>query len=314
MSDKTRRFSSVAVVGAGAIGLYYGIRLALGGAGVRFLMRSDLGEVRRRDSAILRLKEGASELKPVQAFGSAAEIGPVDLVVVTLKTTSNGELGSLLPPLIGPETAILTLQNGLGADELLATLFGAERVMGGLAFIACNRTGPGEVTCFHPGSLLVGEFGRPPGERIRGLANQFEQAGVATKVADNLESARWHKLIWNVPFNGLPSVAGGVTTDRICSDPELAAEARALMEEIRGAAGRLGHTISPEFLRRQFAVTPGMGPYRPSSLIDFLEGRSVEVESIWGEPLRRAQAAGAAVPRLSLLHALLKSLDHRPKD
>jgi 2-dehydropantoate 2-reductase len=302
-------FSKIAVVGSGAIGLYYGIRLALGGADVRFLLRSDLEAVRARGSLLLRRKDGVAPLQPVRVFGSTAEIGPVDLVIVTLKTTSNGKLPALLPPLLGPRTAVLTLQNGLGADELIAAQFGPERVLGGLAFIACNRTAPGEVTCFHPGSLTIGEFARPPAQRTRALAAQLEASGVKTRVADDLDAARWHKLIWNVPFNGLPIAAGGITTDIICADPALAAEVRALMSEVQAGAARLGHAISDDFLRKQFDVTPGMGAYRPSSLVDFLAGRAVEVESIWGEPLRRAQAAGASLPRLALLYALLRQLD-----
>lgn len=302
-------FAKIAVVGSGAIGLYYGMRLALGGANVRFLLRSDLETVRKRGSLLLRLEGGVRALRPVQAFGSTAEIGPVELVIVTLKTTSNGDLTALLPSLLGPRTAVLTLQNGLGADELIAAQFGPERVMGGLAFIACNRTAPGEVMCFHPGSLTIGEFARPPAERTRALAAQFEAAGVRTRVAGNLDSARWHKLIWNVPFNGLPIAAGGITTDVICADPALAGEVRALMSEVQAGAAGLGHSISDDFLLKQFEVTPGMGAYRPSSLVDFLAGRVLEVEAIWGEPLRRARTAGVDLPRLALLYALLRQLD-----
>jgi 2-dehydropantoate 2-reductase len=301
----------IAIVGSGAIGLYYGARLALAGADVRFLMRSDLAAVRARGSLLLHEKGGATELKPVAAFGSSGEIGPVDLVIVTLKTTANGELARLLPPLLGPGTVIFTLQNGLGSDEQLAALFGAEPVMGGLAFIAATRTAPGEVTCYHPGSIALGEFGRPPLARTRALAAQFEAAGVKTRVVDDLNEARWRKLIWNIPFNGLAIAAGGITTNRLCAIPRLAEEVRALMHEVQFAASRLGFVIPDKFLRQQFDVTPPMGAYHPSSLVDFLAGREVEVEAIWGEPLRRAKAAGAKVPRLEKLYASLKKLTAR---
>ncbi|HEV8072569.1 MAG TPA: 2-dehydropantoate 2-reductase [Opitutaceae bacterium] len=301
-------FPTIAIIGSGAIGLYYGAKLAPAGADVRFLMRSDLAAVRARGLLLLHEKDLTTELRPVAAFGSTGEIGPVDLIIVTLKTTANGELARLLPPLLGPGTVILTLQNGLGSDEQLAALFGAERVMGGLAFIAATRMAPGEVTCYHPGSIALGEFGRPPQERTRTLAAQFTAAGVKTRVVDDLNEARWRKLVWNIPFNGLAIAAGGVATDRLCADPSLATEVRALMHEVQLAAGRLGFTIPDKFLQQQFDVTPPMGAYRPSSLVDFLAGREVEVEAIWGEPLRRAQAAGASVPRLEKLYASLKKL------
>jgi 2-dehydropantoate 2-reductase len=303
-------FRSVAIIGSGALGLYYGARLALSAASVRFLMRADLAAVQARGSIIVHEKTGALELRPVQAFGSSAEIGPVDLVLITLKTTANRELARLLPPLIGAETLVLTLQNGLGSDEDLAGLVGGERVLGGLAFIASTRTGPGEVTCYHPGSITLGEFGRKPQERTHALAEQFTNAGVKIRVVEDLLEARWRKLVWNVPFNGL-AVAHDLTTDKVCADPALAAEVRALMREVQRAAAAFGFTIPDKFLDQQFDVTPPMGAYRPSSLVDFRAAREVEVEAIWGEPLRRAQAAGAAMPRLADLYARLKTVTAR---
>lgn len=305
-------FRSIAVVGSGAIGLYYGARLALAGADVRFLMRGDLAAVRERGSVLIREKTATLELRPAHVFGSSDDIGTVDLVVVTLKTTANPGLDALVRPLVGAATAIVTLQNGLGSDEELARLFGAERVMGGLAFIASTRTGPGEVTCYHPGSVTLGEFGRVPSERVKALADQLTAAGVKVRVIENLLEARWRKLVWNVPFNGL-AVAHNLTTDLICADGALAAEVHALMREVQCAAAAFGFAIPDAFLRQQFDVTPPMGPYQPSSLVDFRAGREVEVEAIWGEPLRRAQAVGVAVPRLAELYARLKAVNAEEK-
>lgn len=301
-------FARIAIVGSGSIGTYYGVRLALTGLDVRFLLRSDLTAVQARGSLVVYGKSGREELRPAAVFATTAEIGPVDLVIVTLKTTTNVALDTLLPPLLRPDTAILTLQNGLGADEFIADRFGAHRVLGGLAFICATRTGPGEVHCAHPGSVTLGEFGRRPVERTRQLALRFEAAGVKTRVAADLLEARWRKLVWNVPFNGLAIVRGGITTDVICADPALAAEALGLMQEVQRAAAAFGFHIPDKFLHGQLEVTPGMGAYAPSSLVDFQAGRAVEVESIWGEPLRRAQSAGVAMPRLAALYAQLQRL------
>ena len=300
-------FSSIAIVGAGAVGSYYGARLARGGANVRFLMRRDLAHVRAHGLRVT-LPDSEFTLRPVPAFGRSEEIGPVDLVVIGLKATANSRLEKLVPPLVHPATAILNLQNGLGVDEQIAQKFGAERVMGGLCFICLNRTAPGEITCRLPGSIAIGEFQGPPTDRARSVVALFEKGGVKASLAENLDETRWRKLVWNVPFNGLAIAAGGATTDRIIDDPALRAEARGLMEEIIAAAAKFGHVILPEFIDRQFELTAQMGPYQPSSLIDWREGREVEVEAIWGEPLRRARAAGAATPRLAHLYAQLKRL------
>lgn len=299
-------------MGAGAIGTYYGARLARAGHDVRFLLRGDLAAVRERNEIVVREKAGEWRLSPVAVGGDPREIGPVDLVIITLKTTANAALGELLPPLLGPQTRVLTLQNGLGNEEKLAGLVGPERVLGGLCFIAVNRTAPGEVQGYHtPGSITLGEFGRPAGECTRALAARFQAAGVKCLAVDDLHAARWRKLIWNVPFNGLTIAAGGVATDVICADAALLEEVRALMAEVVATAAALGVHIPESFVQGQIDVTPPMGPYRPSSLVDFLAGREVEVEAIWGEPLRRARAAGVSTPRLQLLHALLARLTRR---
>ena len=144
------------------------------------------------------------------------------------------------------------------------------------------------------------------GPRTRSLADQLSVAGIKVDIATSLASARWHKLVWNIPFNGLAIAGGGIATDRICADPTLAERVRVLMKEVQQAAGLLGYAITDDFLDQQFKVTPPMGAYKPSSLVDFLAGREVEIESIWGEPLRRAQAAGAHVPELANLFEELR--------
>lgn len=290
----------IAILGAGAIGLYYGARLALAGRDVSFLARSDLPAIRER-GITLKVEGREDVLKPAAVFARAEDIGPVDLVILTLKATANAELAHLLPPLLGPATRVLTLQNGLGNEDVVARWVDRDRILGGLCYIACMRLAPAEVTCLHAGSIALGEADGPARERTRELAASFESAGVACRVVDDLVAARWSKLIWNVPFNGLSIAAGAVTTDVLCADPALRGEVQALMREVQAAARQLGIDIPDDVLRKQYDVTPPMGPYRPSSLVDFLAGRPLEIEAIWGEPLRRAQAAGAAMPRLALL-------------
>lgn len=299
----------IAIVGAGAIGTYYGARLAAAGAGVHFFVRSGLAAMRAQGIA---LREGGAvqTLPPARTavYDSTGEIGPVDVAIITLKNTANDRLAALLPPLLGPHTIILTLQNGLGSDELLASLFGAGRIVGGLAFIAAVREAPGVIRIYTPGYVTLGEFQGPASERVRRLVALFQRAGVNCEAVDDLAEARWRKLVWNVPFNGLTIAAGGVPTDRILASPEWEQEARALIDEVVGAAARFGYIIPADFVALQFEHTRRMGAYQPSSLIDYLAGREVEVEAIWGEPLRRAKAVGAAMPHLERLYEELKRL------
>ena len=123
-------FSKIAIVGAGAVGGYYGAQLARAECEVNFLLRRDLAPVRAHGLRVRQPPAGDFTLAPVRAFATTAEIGPVDLVVIGLKATANDALPQLLPPLLGERTAILLLQNGLGGDEFLARQFGAARVIG----------------------------------------------------------------------------------------------------------------------------------------------------------------------------------------
>jgi 2-dehydropantoate 2-reductase len=158
--------------------------------------------------------------------------------------------------------------------------------------------------------LTLGEFGRPVLDRTRVLAALFTGAGVDCRPVDSLAEARWRKLVWNIPFNGL-TLAHQITVQDIMADPARRAEVRGLMDEVAGAARRLGFTVPEEFIQAQIEVSRPMGAYRPSSLVDYLAGREVEIEPIWGEPLRRAQAAGVAMPRLARLYAQLKEVTAR---
>jgi 2-dehydropantoate 2-reductase len=295
----------IAIVGAGALGCYYGARLAKAGNEVHFLVRSGRAAIMARG---IRVKTPAERfhLKKVPVHATAEDIGPCDLVIVSVKATANAALAKLLPSLLGPNTLVLTLQNGLGVEEPVAEVVGGARVLGAICFVGVTRTAPGVVQCAFPGLVMLGEFGRPAQARTREVAALFEAAGVKCEAQDNLEELRWKKLVWNVPFNGLAIAAGGVTTDVIMADEGLRTLARRLMEEILEAAAKFGHAIPRSFMDLQFDRTAKLGQYQPSSLIDFREGRAIELEEIWGEPVRRAKSVGVPVPRLEMLYWLIK--------
>lgn len=288
------------MVGAGAVGLYYGGRLAAAGEDVSFLARTDFDAVR---AGGIRVESVAGDFhaRDVKAFRSPAEIGPVDLVIVAWKATANGMLGQVLPPLLHEDTQVLTLQNGLGNCERIAAVTGAGRVLGGLCFVCLNRISPGRVRHTAGGRISVGEFQNDGRGRAAEIALRFRAAGIPTDAAASLAEAQWEKLVWNIPFNGLAIAEGGVTTADLLERPGMEAEIRALMAEVVAAARAQGLELTDDLIESNVRRTRPMGPYRPSSMIDFVEGREVEFEAIWGEPLRRARAAGVDVPHLENL-------------
>ncbi len=294
------KYKSVAVVGSGAIGLYYGARLANAGDDVRFLVRSDY-DVISCDGLKVESVHGDFEIARPQVFRSSAEISPVDLVIVAWKATANHRLTEILPPLLHAETQVLTLQNGLGNCELLAEIVGPQRVLGGLCFVCINRLSAGHVRHSAGGRVTVGEW--RPGLRGRAeeLERRFRKANILAEAVENLEQSQWEKLVWNIPFNGLSIAEGGVTTDVLLSTEAGENEIRAIMAEVIAAGRALGFSLRDGLIDFNINRTKPMGPYKTSSMIDFVEGREVEVTPIWEEPLRRAQAAGLEMPHLTEL-------------
>ncbi|MEP6808903.1 MAG: 2-dehydropantoate 2-reductase [Chthoniobacterales bacterium] len=300
----------IAVVGAGAIGGYYGAKLAYHGRDVHFLMRGDLRAVRRFGIRV-RGKTENFRLAKVKCYNSTAEIGPCDLVLIAVKTTANRDLLELLPPLLRAGTMLLTLQNGLGNEEFLADHFGAARVMGALCFVCLTRPERGVIEQYGSGRIVLGEYQRYPLPRTHDVSWEFKRCSVVCTVAENLARERWRKLVWNIPFNGLAVTAGGIDTAAILADESLRAMVLALMDEVIAAANQCGYDLPTAEALEQMKRTEKMGAYKPSTLIDFEAGQPLELEAIWGEPLRRAQAAGLAMPRLSALYRELMNLSAR---
>ena len=201
------------------------------GVDVHFLLRSGFDEASQRGISIFSVNSEDVHLDRPKIFRDVREIGPCDVVIVALKTTSNSALESLVPPLLHDGTILLTLQNGLGNEELLAALFGAERVLGGLCFVCLTRRTPASVDHFGHGMLSIGEFAGSPLARTRVLVEAFCQSGIDARLVDDLATERWRKLVWNIPFNGLAVAEGGLTVDKILGDPVLKARCRALMDE-----------------------------------------------------------------------------------
>ncbi len=306
--------AKVAVIGAGAVGSYYGARLAQAGHDVRFLMRRDYEAVAQRGLRIESHRGDFTLQRPAIARDAAA-IGRVDWVLCGLKATSLEHAPELIRPCLGPETRVLAIMNGLGVEETLARSLGTERIFGGLAFTCLNRGEPGVVHHYDYGQVTIAHLGDDPAELARALT-LWEGANAEIDTAPSLLQARWEKLVWNVPFNGLTVSAGGVTTEAIVTDRGLRREAELLMCEVVAAGnaelaanGEPNRIEGEALIARMFALTDVMGPYRPSTLIDFVEGRALEVEAIFAEPARRARGLGVAAPRMEMLAALLAALD-----
>ena len=300
------------MIGTGALGGYYGARLHHAGKSVRFLLRSDFDAV-AAGGLVVESPEGDFSIARPEIYRHARDLPPADVTLVCLKSTGNAALPELLPSPVGEKGDVIVMQNGLGIEEAIAGFLPGHRIFGGLSFLCSNRVAPGRIRHIDYGQVRLGEY-RPGGasagvgDRMRGFAADFEAAGIPVVLEENLATARWKKLVWNIPYNGLCALLD-CTTDRLMEDPQRRAEVEALMVEVAAAAAGEGVQIPPSFIEKMLADTIPMGAYRPSMLVDRQAGRAMELDAIYAAPLARAAANGIACPRIAGLHEALRALE-----
>lgn len=296
----------IAVVGSGALGLFYGGLLQRGGNEVHFLLRSDYEAITATGLTIHSVN-GDFFLPGVNGYRSTEEIGQVELVLVGLKTFANSHLKEMISPLVGKNTLILTLQNGLGNEEYLSDLFGADRIIGGVAFLCSNRGKPGHIHHTAAGRIIIGEFQDSNPGRLEKLAECFRIAGVDCKTTADLKKTRWEKLVWNIPYNGLCALMQQ-SVDLLMKPSATRKLVRDLMIEVITAANAQGlsKTIPDGYADSMLEFTDGMGIYKPSMQIDREEGRELETGAIFRIPLEYGQKQGIDMPRVGMLATLLE--------
>jgi len=301
-----------AVIGTGAVGGFYGAKLAASGHEVHFLARSD-AEVLRREGLRVESVDGDLTLPEVSVCTDPADLPAVDVVLVTVKTTANGSLGRLLGPLDAPGRIVVAMQNGLGVDDQAAAAAPAATVLGGLCFVCATRERPGFVRHLDFGAVSLGERtsdGTAAGitAAVEAVGADLAAAGIEVRERPDLLAARWQKLMWNMPYNGL-SVVLDAGTDQLQADPSSRALVTRLMREVEAASVAVGHPVGDGFVDQMLEYTDRMTPYAPSMKLDHEAGRPMELAAIYDEPLRVAAAAGAPMHELTALADQLHFLD-----
>jgi 2-dehydropantoate 2-reductase len=303
--------SRVLVVGTGAIGGFYGGRLALAGARVATLCRSDYEEIRDQGITVTSVW-GDFHYRPERVVRRAGEYGPPpDFILVALKALPGVDTVEIVRDAVGPDTAIVLVQNGIGIDEPVAAAFPRNEIISAVAFIAVSRTGPGRILHSDYGRLVLGRFPSGTSAKVQHLTQLLRAGGVPCEVAEDVVTARWRKLVWNAPFNPMSVVGGGVDTETMVEMKESADVARATMEEVLRIAAAAGHPLPTDVIEQNFEGTRAMKPFKTSMLADFEAGRPMEIEAIVGNALRIARSHRVEAPHLETLYALLKLAERR---
>ncbi|MBK5542763.1 putative 2-dehydropantoate 2-reductase [Pseudomonas sp. TH05] len=305
----------VGIIGTGAIGGFYGVMLARAGFDAHFLLRGEFSAVALRGLQLNHAVQGQLTLNPVQAYANGEDLPPCDWLLVGAKATSNPDLAPILISAAAPGAKVLLLQNGLGVEEALRPLLPESiHVLGGLCYICAYRSAPGVIEHQALGAVNLGYHSGPASDAAARQAiveegsAMFRKAGLDSQAMPDLGQARWQKLVWNVPYNGL-SVLLKASTAPLMADDASRQLIQALMAEVVRGAEACGHSVPTGYAEHLFKVTEKMPDYWPSMYHDYLHKRPLELAAIYAAPLAAAKAAGCELPRIEALYQALSFID-----
>jgi 2-dehydropantoate 2-reductase len=303
-------YRRIAIIGAGALGCYYGGRLQLAGHEVHFLTRSECATLREKGLTV-QSYQGDFSIGPeaIRVYDEPGQLPEVDLAIVTLKSTAKASYLAMAEACVGTSTAILCLQNGFGNEQVFADRYGAERVMGAIAYTCIFRDGPGRVKHTSHGTVRLGEFAEGSMARVNAIASLMTDAKIDARPIDDLRQYRWDKLAWNIPYNGW-----GAALDQHCAQL-MASESglsllRDTMNEVVRAARFAGVTLPATTADDQIKRTWDAGAYVTSMQLDRRQGRAMEIDAIIAEPIRQARAGGCeSLPLMESIERSLRAID-----
>ena len=300
------------IIGTGAIGGYYGAKLAHAGQEVHFLLHSDYEYVKQHGLQVDSC-DGSFHLDDVNVYRQTKDMPACDVVLVGLKSVNNDKLPALLPPLLHDKAAkaktlVVLIQNGIGVEEDVQKMFPEVQLAAGLAFICSAKTKPGLVSHQCYGSINLANYSCRDEALMQAVVDEFREAGIETGLVEYHE-ARWKKAVWNMPFNGM-TVALHTQTDLLLKNASTRQLIREQMMEVVGAAQHLGvKNLDEKFVDKMIATTDVMTPYSPSMRLDYDFHRQMEIYYLYTRPIEIAREAGYRMPKLEMLEAELRFLE-----
>jgi 2-dehydropantoate 2-reductase len=287
----------IAVMATGALGGYFGARLAQGGHEVAFVARGRQLEALRAHGLRVDSPLGDVHLPDVEVTDEPAGIGPVDLVLFTVKLWDTVEAADAIKPLLGGSTAVVSFQNGVVKDEVLRQALGAEHIIGGACYIAATIAEPGVIR--HSGTLaklVFGEYDGSLSARVRQFRDACADGGIDAEVSDRIEQAIWEKFVFLVGVSGTTSLARSAIGP-IRSHPRSRAFLHDVMEEVVQVARVQGVALPAGYADDRLAFVDQLNPSAASSMSHDLErGNRLEVDWLSGDVVERGTRLGVATP------------------
>jgi 2-dehydropantoate 2-reductase len=296
----------IAVFGAGAIGGYFGGRLAQAGHDVRLLARGrHLAAIQERGLQVRSILGDFDAMLP--ATDEPATIGPVDAVLFTVKSYDTDAAAARLPPLLGPETIVVSLQNGVDNEERIGRVVGARRVLGGVAYLLANVADPGEIV--HTGGptrVVVGELDGSISDRARRLVAAFTEAGIDAELSPTIRTVLWTKFVFICAQAGI-TAATRLPIGEIRDDPEAWTVFRTVADEVAALGRAEGVLLADDVVEQAVRLGAGLQADARSSLAnDLAAGRRMELEALLGAVVHRSRERGLPAAASETLYAVLR--------
>ncbi len=297
-----------AIMGAGAVGAYLGAMLARAGHPVSLIARGQhLTALRQHGLRVIR--DRAEFTVHCPATDHPADVGPVDLALLTVKTYQNPAAVPAMTPMIGPHTAILCLQNGIDSYQSPASTFGANKVLPGAVYIEAALDAPGVAR--QTGDVVrvvFGELSEPPSARAQTIADAFNSAGIPAEIAADIRSALWAKFLFIAAMAGVTSMARQ-TLAQLMPRPEWRQVVTACLREIEAAGRANGVNLPPDIYDTTLAyIENNLADLQASMHTDLIAGRPLELEALTGAVIRAGRAAAVPTPVNDVIYALLQPL------
>ncbi|MCL7944755.1 2-dehydropantoate 2-reductase [Marinobacter sp. ATCH36] len=297
---------SILIVGAGAIGSFYGAILKKAGCSVSTVVRSEYDAV-KANGITISSPLGDLSYRPDHLYrGGDTPVAEPDYLILCVKVLPGVDRAALVKPWMGSTTRLVLIENGLDIERELAEAYPDNPLISCLAFIAASRTEPGVVEHKAYGKLVMGRYPKGIDDNCRELSQLFMDGGIRIDLTEQVEGERWRKCLWNTPFNPLSVIANGADTRTILDTEGGEDLIRAMIREVMDVAAAEGYPMDDKVIEQNITGTRKMPPYKNSMAVDYLNGRPIEREAVLGNVVTIAQRHGIPVPHLNTVLVTLK--------
>ena len=299
----------ILIVGAGAVGGYFGGLLARSGEDVTFLARGEHLKAIQEKGLYIKSINGDFNIK-IKAVEKPNANEKYDLIVIAVKSYDLPDACNNIKGTVKNETVLMSLLNGVDSEEIIGSIFGADNVIGSVAFIGSQILDAGVISHTASGMITIGELDGVKSKRCEEILKIFERAKIPIKLSENIQKDIWAKMVWNTGFNAITALTGSLVSD-VLSIPESRKIVEMAMKETVEVANKKGISLSDDLAEKTVSKTLKAGEIKTSMLQDRENGKAMEIDSINGAIVRLGHEMNIPVPVNETLYGALKVINKR---